>query len=368
MNEHMSRIITFAFVIVSLSSIIMIIMIPHWQVAFLQHDIERLQVLFSQQHIDKIQIDNLRDIAILEKSRLDAENAARAVISQGTGGFFIFLTALISFLNYLQTRRNVTLSEEKQITERFAKAVEMLGHTDIHIRLGAIYALERIANDSDKDYWQIMEILTAYVRVKSPYQYTGNIRQNSEYEPFVPLPIDIQTVLTVIGRRRNYGEGEVHSLDLSGSNLRGARLEEKANLNNVNFMRANLSDVYFKKVELKGVNFYQANLDKANLQQANLSNAELGCTKLSKAILAGANLMGAKLGCADLSYSALEEADFSDAYFVAADILYTSFYNAKNLTPTQVQKAINWEKAYYDLNLLKQLGIADTNTTSENNS
>jgi len=78
--------------------------------------------------------------------------------------------------------------------------------------------------------------------------------------------------------------------------------------------------------------------------------------------------MGAKLGCADLSYSALEEADFSDAYFVAADILYTSFYNAKNLTPTQVQKAINWEKAYYDPNLLKQLGIADTNTTSENNS
>ena len=82
---------------------------------------------------DKIQVDNLRDIAILEKSRLDAENAARAVISQGTGGFFIFLTALIAFLNYLQTRRNVTLSEEKQITERFAKAVEMLGHTDIHV-------------------------------------------------------------------------------------------------------------------------------------------------------------------------------------------------------------------------------------------
>jgi uncharacterized protein YjbI with pentapeptide repeats len=206
------------------------------------------------------------------------------------------------------------------------------------------------------------------VRVKSPYQYTGNIRQNSEYEPFVPLPIDIQTVLTVIGRRRNYGEGEVHSLDLSESNLRGARLQEKANLNNVNFMRANLSDVYFKKVELKGVNFFKANLEKANLEQANLSNAELGSTKLSKAILAGANLMGAKLGCADLSYSALEEADFSDTYFQSADILYTSFYNAKNLTPTQVKEAINWEKANYDPNLLKQLGIADTNTTSENNS
>ena len=37
----------------------------------------------------------------------------------------------------------------------------------MEIRLGGIYALERISNESEKDYWPIMEILTAYVRKNS---------------------------------------------------------------------------------------------------------------------------------------------------------------------------------------------------------
>ena len=36
------------------------------------------------------------------------------------------------------------------------------------IRLGGIYALERIARDSEKDHGPIMEVLTAYVREKAP--------------------------------------------------------------------------------------------------------------------------------------------------------------------------------------------------------
>jgi hypothetical protein len=59
-----------------------------------------------------------------------------------------------------------------QITERFTKAIEQLGEEDedgeprLEIRLGGIYALERIARDSVQDYGQIMEILTAYTSAK----------------------------------------------------------------------------------------------------------------------------------------------------------------------------------------------------------
>ena len=74
-------------------------------------------------------------------------------------------------------RKNLKIAQEGQITERFTRAVDQLGAIDqlgnpaIEIRLGGIYALERIANESEKDYWPIMEILTAYVRKNSPVEH-----------------------------------------------------------------------------------------------------------------------------------------------------------------------------------------------------
>ena len=59
------------------------------------------------------------------------------------------------------------VAQEGQITERFTRAIEQLGSEKMAIRLGGIYALERIANDSDKDYWPIIETLTAYVRERA---------------------------------------------------------------------------------------------------------------------------------------------------------------------------------------------------------
>jgi hypothetical protein len=65
------------------------------------------------------------------------------------------------------TWRTLQVNREGQITERFTQAIDQLGATDdkgnklFEIRLGGIYALERIARESEEDYWPIMEILTA---------------------------------------------------------------------------------------------------------------------------------------------------------------------------------------------------------------
>jgi len=42
----------------------------------------------------------------------------------------------------------------------------------LELRLGGIYALERIAQESEKDYWPIMEVLTTYVREHAPIKKT----------------------------------------------------------------------------------------------------------------------------------------------------------------------------------------------------
>src|SRR5829696_7906628 len=72
----------------------------------------------------------------------------------------------------IDTQRTLKLTEQGQITERFTRAIDQLGATDettgkprLEIRLGGIYALERIARDSpERDYSTVMEVLTAYVR------------------------------------------------------------------------------------------------------------------------------------------------------------------------------------------------------------
>jgi hypothetical protein len=46
---------------------------------------------------------------------------------------------------------------ERRITDSFTKAVELLGKPELEVRLGAIYALERIARESKRDYWPIIE-------------------------------------------------------------------------------------------------------------------------------------------------------------------------------------------------------------------
>src|SRR5215213_5811411 len=99
-----------------------------------------------------------------------AEKQALVVtLAQILGG-----TALLSGLYF--TWRTLQVNREGQITERFTRAIEQLGAThgdnskNLELRLGGIYALERISRESEGDHWSIMEVLTAYVRHHAPWR------------------------------------------------------------------------------------------------------------------------------------------------------------------------------------------------------
>ena len=53
------------------------------------------------------------------------------------------------------------------MTDRYTKAVEQLGSDKLDVRIGGIYALERIARDSARDHPAVMEVLTAFIREHS---------------------------------------------------------------------------------------------------------------------------------------------------------------------------------------------------------
>ena len=52
-------------------------------------------------------------------------------------------------------------TQQRQITERFTKAIEQLGDKErLMVCLGGIYALERIVqDDSESHHWAVMEVL-----------------------------------------------------------------------------------------------------------------------------------------------------------------------------------------------------------------
>jgi hypothetical protein len=74
------------------------------------------------------------------------------------------LAGTLAVIGAIYTARTFALNRAGQLTDRFTRAIEQLGHKKLDVRLGGIYALERIAEDSKRDRPQVVEVLTAYVR------------------------------------------------------------------------------------------------------------------------------------------------------------------------------------------------------------
>jgi hypothetical protein len=314
------------------------------------------------------------------EKRITAENAARTVLIQGFGGLFFILTAYISLENLKATQknveatqRNVKATEEKQVAERFSTAIELLAHKSIHVRLGGIYALEKIAATEDSYYWQVMETLTAYVRERSPVPYFNDLHDAGDQPS--PIATDIQAVMTVLSRRRySYQNGEDYRLDLSHTNLFLLQLPPQANLAGIDFSHTNLQEAIFKeanlqeailkeanlqeaileRAEMQAISLEGANMQGAQLAKAKLPKAQLWCTRLQKACLddadlRGANLLAAKLQKAHLIDANLQGANLLEAEMQEADLRGAKLYGARlrSLGSWRDTIGLTWEKLKY---------------------
>ena len=183
-----------------------------------------------------------RTASLTAREYLELQNSYRATIVQALGGIFLLLGLYLTWRRVTATEQQVVIAGEGQITERFTRAIEQLGSERLEVRLGGIYALERIARDSEKDHWPIMEVLTAYLR-----------RRTEGSTLIEPIPPDLQAILTVIGRRRvEFERPDQHRLDLSTTNLSSANLSG-----------ANLVGAY-----LRGTKLFRARLQGADLSEA----------------------------------------------------------------------------------------------------
>ena len=244
------------------------------------------------------------------------------VMALAAGGY-------LTFRRVRAAEDTVRIAEEGQITERFTRSIDQLGSDNLAVRLGGIYALERIAKASRQDHWPIMEVLTAYVKNRSSELFKSELGGGlkPEVEP------DIQAILTVIGRREErWRQLEIENLDLSstflkGSNLNGAHLEE-ADLRGANLEGSNLTDAHLEEADLRSANLEGSNLTDTHLERADLRGAHLEGLNFTDGHLEGAYLNEAHLKGADFSRAHLEKAYLSDAHLEGADFNYAHLEGA----------------------------------------
>lgn len=287
------------------------------------------------------------------------ENQYRATLAQILGGIAIGMGLYYTWRRITIAENELKVSQQGQITERFTRAVDQLGALDqfgnpaIEIRLGGIYALERISMESDKDYWPIMEILTAYVRKNSHVEIIESkkithlamdIQANESVKNEAPevrsILLDIQAVLTVLGRRKySFYDGELNRLNLQKTCL------QDANLENAHLERAELWNTH-----LEGAHFWNAHLEEAYLLHAHLEKADFLNAHLEGTILVNAYLKGAIL-----VNTYLKGAVLLDAHLEGANLMNAHLKGANDLTIIQLSKVKTLYNAELDSELEKPL-------------
>jgi hypothetical protein len=100
-------------------------------------------------------------------ARLKAITDTRTALFAGLVGLGALLTFWLNSQVVRISARTLDVTKEGQITERFTKAIEQLGSDKLAMRVGAIYALERIAKDSELDHQTIVDVLSAFIRDRS---------------------------------------------------------------------------------------------------------------------------------------------------------------------------------------------------------
>ena len=211
--------------------------------------------------------------------RHTATNAART-------GVVAFLAVLGALGSLVFTGQTYLLSRREHVTDRYTKAVEQLGCDAMSVRIGGIYALERIFRDSPNDQPTIVEVLAAFIRDASPWP--PGARHNRDSTPFwlrwhrvrpsergtATPPVDACAALAVLRRRRRHSAER--QLDLSATNLSGVDLHD-----------ADLTGARLEGSNLAHATLSGAILHEAHLRRALLSGANLWSTELAYAILDG---------------------------------------------------------------------------------
>jgi uncharacterized protein YjbI with pentapeptide repeats len=195
----------------------------HWPLVAVAAFLAALAFLFF---VPRWEVNHTLGDTVTEVQKLAAENQTRATWAQILGGVFVLAGLFFAWLRLEASQRN-------QITDRYIRAIDQLGSEKTEVRLGAIYGLERIANESPQEHWAIIEVLTAFIRNHRPWNSNLGLENREAAH-------EVAAILAVLARRNRVIETRDQVILLGAADLRKARLFQ------AHFERANLAGIHLE--------------------------------------------------------------------------------------------------------------------------
>ncbi|MBL4807399.1 MAG: pentapeptide repeat-containing protein [Rhodobacteraceae bacterium] len=247
-------------------------------------------------------------------------------------GYAILLSAIIGapFIIWRTwiAQKTGEVTAQGHMTDRISKAVEQLGaektvwkdnkqwsEPNLEVRIGAIYQLERIAQDSMRDHISVMEVLCAYVRSnasKADDSYTKTYSSPRE---------DIKSALTVIGRRSE------QQIEFERTILRNKLKTE---------FRLDLSKVHICGADLQNMNF-----ENAKFSYSDISRSLVRRSSFRGALLFKTNFKNSYFSAADFELALVFEANFTNADELTSEQIGHMFGNKTTILPKTISNP-NW--------------------------
>jgi uncharacterized protein YjbI with pentapeptide repeats len=274
------------------------------------------------------------------KPRFEVGLKAATAVAAVTAGALTWARLEVSRRDHHLGTEDRRLARDRDLTERYSKAVDQIGSPNPLVRVGGILTLERFALDaaaqggrSDNDWRMALDLLAAAARTHGRTVPPSNDGE-AETDATGPSPSggDITAIEAVraLGRFRSRSgidhdmEYDLGGIDLTDADLRGAQLPScvltEANLTRVNLFSANLSGAVLTSATLRGAGLVVADLTRADLTLADLNDADLSSATLRDATLREATMTGAQLKGTDLVAAVLNEASFSGASLQGASL------------------------------------------------
>ncbi len=286
----------------------------------------------------------------------ESGDGARALRELGTVILALFGAPFLIWRTVIASKQAHT-AEQGLYTDRIAKAVEQIGadkvvkrqRTDengnltyerdsegnklfskpaiieetvpnLEVRIGGLYALERIARDSSEDRITVMEILCAYIRENCKPDTSCLPADDASWEEWLKwdtdsrpeMRSDVNAAISVINHRgkvqQEFERAHGFILDLNGVDFRGLNIDLKS------FSHSN-----FKNAKLQG----------ASITDSDIQDSAFIGTKLIGARFFNTNLSGsAFLGCR-FDFAAFGRAKLNSTIYSACHFPHTSFAETK---------------------------------------
>ena len=277
------------------------------------------------------------------------------------------------------SERTTDAAEQGLITDRITQAVAGLGadktikitggdgtsiegtEPNLEVRIGSIYALERIAQDSDRDHIPVMQILCAYIRTNAPFEAKSlpkfnetdtEIQKVSNNLSVTTFEMELLMCAGLVSGLKDFDNFNKYELQVLLSSIK-----PRADIQTAITVIGRRTDTQLKlarekeyRLELYNVNLHGANFQNCNFDHADFTECLLAYTKCQKAsfrysVFVSANFYRASdLETAKFCFSAAVNPIFAGTN-MSLDNLKMMFIDATTEIPESYERPTHWPKA-----------------------